>query len=552
MAFIEIKNLSFQYNSRSVPALKNVSLDIDEGSFILITGRSGSGKSTLLKMLKSELNPAGKMTGTVTLYGTNVKDMAIAQSARAIGYVFQNPDNQIVTDKVFSELCFGLNNLGFSDDEIELKVAEMSEYFGINRWQTDDISSLSGGQKQILNIASVMLMQPQVLILDEPTSQLDPSAATELTGLIKRINSEFGVTVIMTQHRAEDVFSIADSIVIMDGGEVVCNKKPRELADSAAYILAGHNIPDFLPAPVRVFSGQNTGIQMPLTVSEAQKELKKLIKTGGPASKPARAFVREKEEKSDCVITVKDVYFRYEKNSPDILKGLNLTVKKGEIFCIMGGNGAGKSTAFSVIAGLKKPYAGSVKILDKKTKDYKNGSLYDGLLAGLPQNPYNLFIGDSLREDLALMSTDQAKIDGVASLTGIGALLDFHPYDLSGGEAQKAAFAKVLLASPQIILLDEPTKGLDAGFKKEFGAILKKLAGSGTTILCATHDTDFAAEFSDKCCLFFDGRLTAAASPEDFFNNNYFYTTAANRIARAAGLRSVTADALKEELNSSL
>lgn len=534
MAHFEIKNLSFSYPaSKNGPALKEINLSIDRGEYIAVCGKSGSGKTTLLKHLKSVLSPHGNMEGEIYFEGKPLKESDLRQQSSKIGYVMQNPDNQIVTDKVWHELAFGLESLGIDQKTIRLRVAEMASYFGIQGWFHKNVTELSGGQKQLLNLASIMAMQPTVLILDEPTSQLDPIAAADFLNTVRKINLELGTTVIITEHRLEDIFHAADRVVVMEKGSIIAADEPHKIGE----FLKAENNEMFaaMPSPVQIYYGVENDLRCPLTVREGRNWLSSLLKD--KEIKIASIEEREEEDEETKVpaVTLKEVWFRYEKEAPDVLKGVNLQIPKGKIFAIVGGNGTGKSTTLKSICNICKPYRGQVLIDGKKIDKYKSSELFKGNLAMLPQDPQSLFVKKTVREDLEemlLSGEDKKRVEEVADICDITDLLESHPYDLSGGEQQRAALAKVLLTEPKILLLDEPTKGIDNFFKLKFAEILGRLREKGVTILMVSHDVEFCAKYADRVGMFFDGSVVTTNTPKLFFSQNSFYTTAANRMSR--------------------
>ena len=534
MAHFEIKNLSFSYPaSKNGLALKEINLSIDRGEYIAVCGKSGSGKTTLLKHLKSVLSPHGNMEGEIYFEGKPLKESDLRQQSSKIGYVMQNPDNQIVTDKVWHELAFGLESLGIDQKTIRLRVAEMASYFGIQGWFHKNVTELSGGQKQLLNLASIMAMQPTVLILDEPTSQLDPIAAADFLNTVRKINLELGTTVIITEHRLEDIFHAADRVVVMEKGSIIAADEPHKIGE----FLKAENNEMFaaMPSPVQIYYGVENDLRCPLTVREGRNWLSSLLKD--KEIKIASIEEREEEDEETKVpaVTLKEVWFRYEKEALDVLKGVNLQIPKGKIFAIVGGNGTGKSTTLKSICNICKPYRGQVLIDGKKIDKYKSSELFKGNLAMLPQDPQSLFVKKTVREDLEemlLSGEDKKRVEEVADICDITDLLESHPYDLSGGEQQRAALAKVLLTEPKILLLDEPTKGIDNFFKLKFAEILGRLREKGVTILMVSHDVEFCAKYADRVGMFFDGSVVTTNTPKLFFSQNSFYTTAANRMSR--------------------
>ncbi|MFT9077001.1 ABC transporter ATP-binding protein [Ethanoligenens sp.] len=541
MALIEIDRLSFTYPKERKKALDNISLTIEEGAFWVLIGASGSGKSTLARHLKRELTPFGKTDGEVRYDGKPLKALDARTAATEIGFVLQNPENQTVTDKVWHELAFGLESIGLSTPVIRRRVAEMASFFGIQAWFEKDVHTLSGGQLQMLNLASVMVMQPRVLILDEPTSQLDPIAAADFLETVRRINRALSVTVVLTEHRLEEVFPMADRVAALEDGRILQCDSPRNIAKTFAVGGGRHPMFAGFPAAARIYAGAGGTGDCPLTVREGSKWLKDRC-TGASAEKPAESSdCREISRQEPPAVRLRDIWFRYDKKGRDILKGISLDIHSGQIACLLGGNGVGKSTALGAIAGLHRPYRGKLELFGKSITKYDSEELYHGVIGMLPQDPQLLFVKDTVREDLA-EAADNARLTEVVCKMGLEGLLERHPYDLSGGEQQKAAFAKVLMRSPGIILLDEPTKGLDAHFKNAFAAILKQLAQAGTTILMATHDLEFAAAYADTCLLFFNGTVVSQDAPAPFFAGNNFYTTAANRIARRVFPDAVTCE----------
>ncbi len=514
-------NVSFFYPQQQRPALKNLNLSIQEGEFFLLCGPSGCGKSTLLRQLKSVLAPSGRGEGEIFFQGKPLRQWDFAHQSEKIGFVQQSPDNQVVTDKVWHELAFGLESLGYDTPTIRRRVAEMASFFGIQTWFYQNVAELSGGQKQLLNLASIMVMQPSVLILDEPTSQLDPIAASEFLSVLGKINRELGTTIIVTEHRMEEVFPMASRVAVMDRGELIAVGSPREVGG----LLKdwGHGMFLAMPTAVRVWSGVHSQQACPITVGEGRQWLTKFAQDHPLRPVPRRG---SGEENDEVVLSAKELWFRYEREGQDVVKGLDLQVRRGEFVAIMGGNATGKSTTLKLLTGLYRGYRGEVEVT--------------GRLALLPQNPQTLFVKKTVEEDLRELLLHgklegdlvRQKVADIAALCRLDELLERHPYDLSGGEQQRVALAKMLLLEPEIFLLDEPTKGLDGEFKEIFGQILTALIHQGTTILMVSHDVEFCAKYAHRCGLFFDGGLVTQGDPQTFFSGNSFYTTGANRMGR--------------------
>ena len=530
MALFTIENLTFSYPEQTAHAIDGLSLTVPEGAFLVLCGPSGCGKSTLLRQLKPALAPHGVRSGRILFRGQPLEGTDARVQAARIGFVQQSPENQIVTDKVWHELAFGLESLGEDTPTIRRRVAEMASFFGIEGWFYKNVTELSGGQKQLLNLASVMAMQPDVLILDEPTSQLDPIAASDFLAVLGRINRELGTTVLLTEHRLEEAFPLASTVAVMDAGRLLCTGTPAEVGRQLKAM--GHRMFLAMPAAMRIWAAVESDAPCPVTVREGRDFLQEFA-----SHKPLLPLTEEpKQPKREPVITVEGAWFRYEENSPDVVKGLDLTLGRGEFLALLGGNGAGKSTTLKLLSGLKKPYRGDIVV--------------SGTLGMLPQNPQTLFVKKTVREDLFEIFSgsklpkrqQEERVARMVQLCRLDTLLDRHPYDLSGGEQQRATLAKVLLLQPEILLLDEPTKGLDAEFKQLFAEILRALLAQGVSLLMVSHDVEFCARYAHRCALFFDGSIVTEASPRAFFSGNSFYTTAANRIARPLEPQAVTAE----------
>ena len=521
MESYSFKNVDFTYPEGEKKALRNISFTVQQGEFVILCGPSGCGKSTLLRHLKSCLTPHGLFSGEIRYQGKLLAEMSQREQAQQIGYVLQSPENQVVTDKVWHELAFGLESLGYDTPTIRRRVAEIAAFFGIENWFYKNVTELSGGQKQLLSLASVMAMQPGVLVLDEPTAQLDPIAAADFLALLGKINRELGTTIILTEHRLEEAFPFATRVIVMNEGALLCDDKPEnvglQLKDKGSGMFLA------MPTAMRVWAAVETKLDCPMTVRDGSSFLSQRVdeQTLLPLAEKDSPVYPE-----DVTLECDDLWFRYEKDSPDVVKGFSLKLRKGEFYAILGGNGAGKSTTLKVISGLRSAYRGDVRL--------------QGKLGHLPQNPQTLFVKRTVREDLYEVfrgekipkEKQDAEVARIVELCGLREFLDRHPYDISGGEQQRTALAKVLLTAPDILLLDEPTKGFDAEFKVTFSMILRRLVAQGVTILMVSHDVPFCAEYAHKCGLFFDGSIVAEGTPREFFSGNSFYTTPTNRMAR--------------------
>lgn len=512
----DIKNLSYMYSDSDEESVVDVSLSVKEGEFLALCGASGCGKSTLLRCLKPGLCRNGSYSGDILFFGKPLDDL----SGTRIGFVMQSPDVQLKYDTVEKELSRELT----AGNAAEAVVAEMACFFGIQTWFDLPVKSLSGGQKQLLNLAAVMAADPDVLILDEPTSQLDPIAATDFIAAVARINRELGTTVIITEHRLDEVLPLATRAVVMDRGRVaVCDtpeKVGRMLKESEHEMFAS------MPVPMRVYTKLSDSIEdCPISVRDGRLWLEEFIKTHRADS--VKTKIRRKGE--GIAVNLKNVWFRYTKEGKDIVKGANFTAKYGAISAIMGGNGTGKSTTAKIIMCENKPYRGKVSINSDK-------------IVYMPQEPLKILGGEVLADVYAEIDKSDEEKAAVFKRCGVDGFLDRIPESLSGGERQRAALAKMILMDGEIFLFDEPTKGIDGEFKITFAEMLSELADSGKAVIIISHDLGFCAENADNCAMFFDGGIVAEDEPNKFFDGNSFYTTAVSRMARGVLPGAVTVD----------
>ena len=461
---IEVRGLSFTYPGAGAPVLDGLDWLVPQGAFALLVGGTGSGKSTLMSLLKPEIAPTGECTGELRVLGEAVADMGVRASVERVGYVFQDPENQIVCETVWHEMAFGLENLGTPRDEIRRRVAETSYFFGLEDWLHRDTDTLSGGRKQLLSLAAVLALRPRVLLLDEPTSQLDPVAEKNFLHALFRVNRELGCTVVVATHQPRPMLEYATCAYRIEGGRV------REVADLAS--LGGRE---------------------ELLASDACQS--------APGAAPGAAAIREG-------------WFRYDRAAGWVLRGLDVAFSAGAVHAIVGGNGCGKSTMLSVLA---------------KTAKLQRGRMMRGAASAalLPQNPKALLVAETVRDELMEWAStcgyDEAAAQEQAARLGLASLEARHPYDLSGGQRQLLALAKLLLIGPELLLLDEPTKGLDLASRRIIARALRDHAKAGGAVVMATHDLDFAEQVSDDVAMMFDGEIACMEPPADFFVDNGFY-----------------------------
>ena len=484
MPAIEVRSLSFSYPGADAAVLEGLDWSVPQGAFALLVGGTGSGKSTLLSLLKPEIAPAGERTGDARVLGENVADMDVRASAERVGYVFQDPENQIVCETVWHEMAFGLENLGMSRDEMRRRVAETSYFFGLEDWLHRDTDTLSGGRKQLLSLAAVLALRPRVLLLDEPTSQLDPVAEKSFLHALFRVNRELGCTVVVATHQPRPMLEYATCAYRIEDGRVC------EVADIASL---GHR--------EELFSGEVPGWG-------ASRRAK-----NGVFSSAGGCRILPKMHAGSAT-TLAGSWFRYDRASGWVLRGLDAAFSAGAVHAVVGGNGCGKSTMLSVLAKTVKLQRGHME----------RGA---GSAALLPQNPKALLVAETVRDELMEWAStcgyDEAVARERAASLGLSGLDGRHPYDLSGGQRQLLALAKLLLIGPELLLLDEPTKGLDLASRRIIARALRGHAEAGGTVIMATHDLDFAEQVADDIAMMFDGEIACMEPPADFFSDNVFY-----------------------------
>lgn len=454
-------DVTFRYPGSHGDVLSGVSMAVPAGAFALLVGGTGSGKSTLLSLAKPQIAPAGDRAGQVRVFGRPVDDLDGAEACE-VGYVFQDPDNQIVCDSVWHEMAFGLENLGTPQGEMRRRVAEASYFFGMGPWFHSDTDALSGGRKQLLALASTLVMQPRVLLLDEPTAQLDPIAARNFLHALFRVNRELGCTVVVATH------------------------EPELMAD---YATCAFELVDGAVRPV-----ENLGrFKCEATLAERGA----LCDANAPAAVSARG-----------------AWFRYGRDDDWVLRGLDLEVRQGEVHALVGGNGCGKSTLLALIAGARRAQRGEVRSAISAK-------------AMLPQDPKALFAEERVDEELMewahIGGYGADEVQAMMGELGVADRADLHPYDLSGGQRQMLALGKLLLVHPRLLLLDEPTKGLDRAAREHVAGMIEAARRDGVTVIVSTHDLAFVRRVADRVSLMFDGELACTEPVGEFFRNNLFY-----------------------------
>ena len=541
-AVLSCEHVSFCYPRQTDNAIEDISFSIGEAEFVVLCGQSGCGKTTLLRHFKKNQIPFGTGSGKLFYRGSDLETMDDRESAARIGFVGQNPDTQLVTDKVWHELAFGLENLGVPGEQIRRRTAEIAQYFGMESWFRRPVSELSGGQKQLLNLASVVIMQPDVLLLDEPTAQLDPIGTGRFLDTLRRLNRDLGTAVLLSEQLLEEVVPMADRVLIMHQGHLVADSVPEQCAAKLEAYEMDHNealpIASAMPVAVRVWKACHYRDEAgsPVSIRQGKSWLSDRVRKTGQPGDPIKSAVSDrhpchtaKRAVSETALFVDRLCFGYQKDQR-VLEDFTMRVPKGTLYAVVGGNGSGKSTALKAIMGICKPRRGKVKAAGK--------------IRFLAQNPKSLFTELTAAEELMAMLLPEnggagvkeadrtQRVGETLSYLELTAQREQNPMDLSGGQQQRLALGKLLLTEPDILLLDEPTKGLDGAFKEKLAELLKDLCSKGKTVVLVSHDMEFCARYADQCGLLFDGQLISEGETRAFFRENVFYTTAAQRMSR--------------------
>lgn len=499
MWIYKAEHLSFQYHSDHYFSLKELSFEIEEGSFHVICGKSGSGKTTLLQILKKEMMPHGYMQGSIQTKIDNYRP-------EDIGYIFQNPDFQIVTHKVIHELSFGLENMAMPLTQMKRRIGEVVNFFNLQEILHKDVSELSGGQKQLVNLASIVAMQPKIMLLDEPTAQLDPIAAQEFVSIIKKINEELNITIVMIEHDLEETLFLSDEVIYLENGILKYKGPPKGM-------LYMNNFQKALPVVMQMYDKFQINTEI--------FNFRSIRKWLNEHYNHLKVIEKDNNHETDVCIQVQNLHFHYD--DLEVLKGTYLDVYDNEILALVGGNGSGKSTFLKNICGLLKYERGKVLI---NNHDLKDINPFHDCFAYLPQDPTSMFLKETVQEELA----SEESLKWLHKLA-LDDLLDQHPYDLSGGQMQLIALIKILSLNPKILLLDEPTKGLDAYYKETVGLLLKELSKT-ITIIIVSHDLEFCAHYADRVGLMFEGQIESIEESQSFFAANLFYTTIVSKLTR--------------------
>jgi energy-coupling factor transporter ATP-binding protein EcfA2 len=530
LALLEIKDLTYFYPGSTKPSLNSIDLDIREGEFLLVVGGSGSGKSSLARVIAGLIPEfyGGRLQGKLFFQGDELKGDDRHKLNSQVGIVFQDPEKQLVMTSVEAEIAFGLENLGLPQQEMFRRVAEVMTFLNLAPLRDKFTANLSGGEKQKVALAAVLAMQPRILVLDEPTSQLDPVAAGEFLDLVEYLNKELGYTVVLIEQRLERCFHLADRTVVMKQGEIIFDGTP---ADAARWQLA-HQLP-FIPPVAKFFASVNSSA-IPLTVRDGRRELHKYLPTVSLQENPDRKIKLTPVNKETLVLAAKNIWYTYP-GGREVIRGQSLCVRKGEFVVILGANAAGKSTLLKLLAGIIKPDRGSVQLLGQDTRHLSLMEL--GRKVGyLSQNPNDYLFQDTVEDELRFTMDnfrikDNSICEEVLQKLNLYTLRHANPRDLSSGERQRVALASILVAEPRLLLLDEPTRGMDYRLKAELGGFLRGITAAGGSVVLVTHDVEFAAEYAARVVMIFDG-MVACDGPREVLGESIFYAPQIARMFR--------------------
>ena len=547
MSYIEIKELTYHYPKELKPVLKHINLQLNKGEILFVVGESGSGKSTLGKCISGAIPNfyGGTIQGNVNIDAQGIIEMDHNRRAREVTMVFQDPESQLIMNKVHREIAFGLENLGVQNSEMKRRIWEAMQFSNILDIAHREINTLSGGQKQRVAITSAIAYLPNCIVLDEPTSQLDPASAEDVIALIKKINDELGITIIIIEQRIDKWFDIADKILILDKGEVAFSGNKVELYNEKKEMLL-----EFLPSYLKISKALDIE-SMPCGLRDTRRAVEKFT------YEPKTPLLKQDLSIEEEIIKIENLCCKYEDNL--VIKDLNTSIKQGEFIGILGANGAGKSTFLKSLMGLIS-YSGSIKVLknsfihgnaSKKLprdliknfsgefKEIKKLKIKDiaRIMGYVSQNPNDYISKETVYEELKFTLDnykvkDYEAIDETLKALDIYKLKHKNPRDLSGGEIQRVAIASILVLRPKILLLDEPTRGLDTKVKTMLGETLLELNKNGTTVILVTHDVEFAAEFCNRFMLMFNGEIVGDGSRTEVLQRGIYYTTTLNKIFR--------------------
>lgn len=530
MGIVEVKNLSYTYPNASKPAIEDISISIDAGEFLLLTGPSGCGKTTFCRALNGLIPKFynGTLTGSVHIAGLDVAEHSTMELARHIGLIFQNPDNQIFALTVEKDIAFGLENLGIAKAEMIKEIDWAAKTTGINSLRLRATHELSGGQKQRLTIASVLAMHPSIIVMDEPTSFLDPVGAEHIFDVLDRLNKDYGMTIIIIEHRIDIAAKYVNRIIVFDNGRVRSDGKPGLILAQEDTRLLGVGIPRILALAKRFDDHETRFSELPLTSDQFYEQITVCLREQEFRSKKSRIpqdmLDLVGEHHHSPLIQARNIVFDYP-GSVHALRDVDLTINHGDYVAIMGENGAGKTTLVKHFNGLLRPKEGQV-FMDGEDISKQSVAQLARRVGLVFQNPDDQLFEESVEKEIAFalrnfgMNEESIKkrVTWALNLLDLERYRESSPFILSGGERKRVALASVLAWDPDVLVLDEPTIGQDYGQKERLRHFLSQLRTQGKTVVIVTHDVEFVAESQPNIVLMAGGKIVAEGSTKSIMN----------------------------------
>ncbi len=525
---IEFDEVTFYYAGTERPILDRLTLRINEGEFILVVGPSGAGKSTFLRCLNGLIPHfyGGKFGGSVRVGGRDPLQAEPRGMSDLVGFVLQTPEAQAVTDTVESELAFAMENHNLPQRLMRKRIEEVLDQVAIAPLRHRRLETLSGGERQRVAIASALTLQPRILVLDEPTSQLDPQAAEEVLTLLQKLNTDLGLTVILSEHRLERVVQYADRILYFpgDGQKPVLGRPDAVLSELpfAPPLVSLARQLNWTPLPLTVKAGRPFARHLPLEPLADQAISLRATSQSAP---------------SKAILVLRDLWYSYQ--GKEALKGVSISFEAGQLTAIMGRNGSGKTTLLKNIIGLLRPQNGVVELHGQDTRHWEVQTIAR-TVGYVPQNPDTLLFADTVREEIEFTrryhpSSSRADTDALLEQLGLMHLQAHYPRDLSGGERQRAALAAILIGNPQVLLLDEPTRGLDYQQKKRLAQFLRDMVGAGKAVIMVTHDVELAARCADRVVLMGDGQIVLDGPMREIMRQSMVFSSQISKLFPESG-----------------